>query len=207
MSAGKTFAGLTREQKTGFVLLSVFAILAVGLGILQIRNTMYKPFALSKKVPALADSIVNDVNALRYRDTDKDNLSDFDELYVYQTSPYLADTDSDGITDDEEIKKGSSPLCVAGTNRCIGSTGGTAIASVSTSVMFENVVSPTTTVADFEKALQDPKQVREMLIAAGMSKADLDKISDADLMATVVKTMSVTGEATSATTTTVNSSN
>ena len=201
MPAGKLVAGLSREQKTGFVLLSVFAILAVSLGILQIRNTMYKPFALSNKVPPLANSIVNDINTLRYRDTDKDSLNDFDELYVYGTSPYLADTDSDGAKDNDEIKKGTSPLCSASTNMCVGASSGTAIASNSTNTMFGTITAPTNTPVDLEKALQDPKKVREMLIAAGMDKTLLDKISDTDLMATVAKTMSVTGDISGATTT------
>ncbi len=45
------------------------------------------------------------------KDTDLDRLSDWEELYVYGTSPYIADTDGDGISDWEEINiYGSSPI-------------------------------------------------------------------------------------------------
>ena len=43
---------LTREQKVGFTLLLVFAVFAIGLGIMQIRNTMYAPFALGSGIPS-----------------------------------------------------------------------------------------------------------------------------------------------------------
>ena len=106
--------GLSKEQKIGFILLLAFAIFAIGLGIMQIRNTMYSRFALNDKVPFHLKDQVNTVDALRFRDTDKDSLTDFDELYVYGTSPYLADTDSDGILDGEEIKRGINPNCAEG---------------------------------------------------------------------------------------------
>lgn len=43
-------------------------------------------------------------------DTDRDNLSDYKELYQYHTDPLLEDTDGDGLTDYDDIKLGFSPL-------------------------------------------------------------------------------------------------
>jgi hypothetical protein len=43
-------------------------------------------------------------------DTDKDNLTNFDEIYVHNTDPKKADTDGDSINDDVEIAKGTDPL-------------------------------------------------------------------------------------------------
>ena len=43
-------------------------------------------------------------------DTDKDNLTNFDEIYVHFTDPKKADTDGDGINDDVEITNGGDPL-------------------------------------------------------------------------------------------------
>ncbi|MBT3539111.1 hypothetical protein HN481_03220, partial [Candidatus Parcubacteria bacterium] len=37
---------LSRGQKTGFVLLLVFALLSVGLTFLQMRNNIYSPFVI-----------------------------------------------------------------------------------------------------------------------------------------------------------------
>ena len=42
-------------------------------------------------------------------DSDGDGLSDLDEIYVYETSVWVADTDQDGFPDGEEVAKGSNP--------------------------------------------------------------------------------------------------
>lgn len=43
-------------------------------------------------------------------DSDKDGLSDYDEIYTYKTNPLLEDTDGDTINDYCEIKLGLDPL-------------------------------------------------------------------------------------------------
>lgn len=43
-------------------------------------------------------------------DTDGDGLSDYDEIYKYKTDPNKADTDGDGMKDGEEIRVGRNPL-------------------------------------------------------------------------------------------------
>lgn len=43
-------------------------------------------------------------------DTDEDGIPDIQELSVYGTDPKNADTDGDGYSDGDEIKKGFSPL-------------------------------------------------------------------------------------------------
>ncbi|HNV97543.1 MAG TPA: CAP domain-containing protein [bacterium] len=47
---------------------------------------------------------------LKNIDSDKDGLSDFDEINIYKTNPNNPDTDGDGINDCEEIKRGLNPL-------------------------------------------------------------------------------------------------
>ncbi|MCA9358753.1 hypothetical protein KC926_00950 [Candidatus Kaiserbacteria bacterium] len=42
-------------------------------------------------------------------DTDKDGISDFDEVNIYKTNPELSDTDNDGVTDGIEIARGYDP--------------------------------------------------------------------------------------------------
>ena len=173
--------GLSKEQKIGFVLLLFFAVFALGLGILQIRNTMYAPFSLSKKIPALKKEDINSAEALAYRDTDRDGVNDFDELFIYQTSAYIADTDSDGIPDKEEITKGTNPLCPEGKNcgdlENPGVIPMTMSASSSFSAPEENIL----TLEDMSK-LGSSEQIRKMLLDAGMDSATLDKISDEELL-------------------------
>jgi hypothetical protein len=43
-------------------------------------------------------------------DTDTDGLSDFDEVVTYDTDPQLPDTDGDGFSDGDEVAAGSDPL-------------------------------------------------------------------------------------------------
>lgn len=47
---------------------------------------------------------------LKNIDSDKDGLSDYDEINIYHTDPNNPDTDGDGINDCDEIKKGLNPL-------------------------------------------------------------------------------------------------
>ncbi len=176
---------LSSEQKISFVLLLIFAVLVLGLGALKIRNTMYQPFALTNAIPPSIKSLADNINSLQYRDTDFDGLNDFEELYVYQTSPYLADTDSDGVKDKDEIAKGTSPTCSVG-KVCSGvlSTGA-ATASRSTSSLV-NVMPPTGPVpVDLDTLLSDPKLLRPALINSGLAKDVLDQLSDDQLMAIV----------------------
>jgi len=42
-------------------------------------------------------------------DTDKDGLSDYQEMMIYHTDPLKKDTDGDGVEDGEELKQGTNP--------------------------------------------------------------------------------------------------
>ncbi len=181
---------LSKEQKIGFVLLSAFAILAIGLGILQIRNNIYSRFALNKEISASIKDQVDTVDALRFRDTDRDGISDFDELYVYGTSPYLPDTDGDGISDGKEIQNKSNPLCAEGTD-CGQSLEATQVLATTTILTTPpDLQAPALTpVNNLEQAIKDPVQIRAMLIGAGVKKEIVDKYSDAELMQLVQEMM------------------
>ncbi len=176
--------GLTKEQKIGFTLLLIFAILAVSLGILQLRNTLYAPFALNRSVPASIKDEVNGVDALRYRDTDNDGLTDFDELYVYHTSPYLYDTFGYGMSDKEVVAK-NLPLCPGAGKNCIDQVAVTS-STTGNNTIINNSLSQDPLLQnppqDITAMLKDPSSLRQLLISSGMDPAVLNKVSDADLM-------------------------
>jgi hypothetical protein len=169
----------SKEQKIGIVLLSSFVLLAVTLGLIQMRNTLYKPFALNNSIPPMLGQEVNTVDALRYRDTDMDGLTDYDELYVYLTSPYLADSDSDGITDKQELESGKNPNCAEGKD-CMASyiDEGTSLQpKADVPALFD------ISAMSVEDFLTQPAQMRESLLQSGMDKALVDQLTDEELTA------------------------
>lgn len=111
--------------------LALVAVGAIGLGVLligffQIKSGLMVPYsttfqgspdsnATAVKVEAV-DLQDEDPQLLKQKDTDADGINDFDELYVYETSPYLADSDSDGETDFNEISNNENPNCPIGQN-------------------------------------------------------------------------------------------
>lgn len=110
-------------------------------------------------------------------DTDGDGLSDIEEQNIYGTSPYLADTDSDGDSDKAEIDAGENPICAKGQDCSIASVPpNTDITTDDSSV--EQILTQ-----DEGLDLDDPEKLRQQLIEAGMSKEDLDQVSDEDLIA------------------------
>lgn len=189
------------EQKIGVGMLLVFAVICISLGMLQIRNRLYAPFALNNSVPGTLKNEINSPEALRYRDTDNDGLNDFDELYQHQTSPYLADSDSDGLSDKQEIQEGSNPLCAKGKN-CSGPIESGDDIALEQSVTATLGAAPALDLAEEtalkEDVLSDPVQLRKLMIGAGM-KADLaNKMTDQQIMALVAQTLASTTPAKSA---------
>lgn len=186
---------LTKEQKTGFVLLLIFGILAVGLGFLQMRNTIYGPFVIRLSDKSDTDtqeaSLLNDEARLQSIDTDRDGLNDFEELNFYETSPYLPDTDSDGLNDKVEIEKGGNPLCPEGESCAMNepeailatTTPEIVLPQISTDLLGAESNAGLQELADLQKVLSDPAQIRQLFLSTGkISADDLSKISDDELM-------------------------
>jgi len=190
--------GLTSTQKTGFVLLLVFGILAVGMGGLQMRNNIFSPFVLKIDKTNLDEaSLFMDESArLQSIDTDHDGLNDYEEINFYETSAYLPDSDSDGIDDKTEITQGKNPLCPEG-ELCESADTIMTTSTVTFDIVtteggvkpsdFLTAISPTADQTDLQaeikKWTQNPAQLREMVLATGsITKEDLDKIDDATLI-------------------------
>jgi hypothetical protein len=114
---------LNKNQKIAAAGLAIFAVLIVLLWSVQLKNNIYGPFnsntgGVNESAPVDSQT-ANDL-ALKNKDTDADGLSDYDELNLYKTSPYLTDSDGDGANDGDEIKKGTDPNCPAG-RTCLNS--------------------------------------------------------------------------------------
>ncbi len=209
LPTGTSLSRFSREQKTGFVFMLVFAVMTIGLGGLQLRNTVYGPFITKpSKTPSLSRLASADEARLKSIDTDHDGLSDWEELNQYTTSPYLADTDSDKISDKTEIDKGTDPLCPEGdkcaTSADIGTTSTSSLASVllnkttdSLSILsgaVDNAANLSTVARtdqltqspenniDIENIISDPVKLRALILKTGkIDSATLEKIDDKTL--------------------------
>lgn len=196
---------LRKEQKAGFALLLLFGVLAVGLGVLQMRNTIYGPFAY--KAPAQAayttdDLLDEEMVRLQSVDTDHDGLNDYEELYFYQTSPYIPDTDSDGISDKDELDSGGDPNCPKGQN-CSDTTeyaDGNTSSTVTEFGVTPSVASPVDILGqvntdisqgketDLSQVVGDVDTIRHMLLQTGkLSKEQLDALDDQTILNLVVQ--------------------
>lgn len=182
------------EHKTGqrvaLVILLFVGVLTVAVGFIRIRAHIAEPFALkiSKASPTDANPLASDTKedpvALKARDTDGDELSDFDELYVHRTSPYLKDTDSDGYDDKTELDSGNDPNCATG-KVCFDSLASTVPQGQEQQASDSSVSAPLPSAvqADLEKLQRlTPPQVRALLLEKGFTEEQLKDIDDETLV-------------------------
>ncbi|MCU0679582.1 MAG: hypothetical protein MUC28_04035 [Planctomycetes bacterium] len=194
----------TRGQKIGAIVLAFFAFFIIIAWFVQLRS------GINREIIPVADNnapIDNNGNTVadesaKQKDTDGDGLSDWDELNVYQTSPYLEDSDSDGYSDKEEAATNNDPNCPVNTvcnnplpadsssNNAAAGIADEGIMSQLDSLSqqldqtgtdsgdqakaFENILSGQSNVAD----------LRKMLLESGMDEEMLKQITDEDLMKT-----------------------
>ncbi|RJO59718.1 hypothetical protein C4546_00625 [Candidatus Parcubacteria bacterium] len=164
------------NQYSKRVLWFVFCIglSALVLGGIQLKRNLRQPFnLLATRNQAGANSNQpqdQTLLTLQAKDTDKDGVSDYDELYRYGTSPYIADSDSDGASDKDEINKGSDPNCPEGKNCGVISGNSNVNTDLNTNTQTQS--SGQVTIS----------QLRQALLAAGVSQTDLDAIDDATLL-------------------------
>ncbi len=102
--------------KVAIAILATIGIATFVFGAIRILNGISTPFA---RKPGYAFKTLDDAQKerdekLKSDDTDADGLNDYDELYVFRTSPFLEDTDSDGVNDGTEVNNNQNPNCPQG---------------------------------------------------------------------------------------------
>ncbi len=112
---------LNAEQKVAFVFLSFLGLGGLIFGFRSFGVSLDKPvrmqivnYATGEKYLSPDEREQKEREDAKNSDLDNDGITDYDELYVYKTSPYLADSDSDGFDDRTEIFSGNDPNCPEG---------------------------------------------------------------------------------------------
>ena len=100
------------------------------------------------------------VKKLKAQDTDGDGVSDYLELYAYNSSPYLFSTAGDGVSDGVKVNSNQNPSCPQGQ-----------------SCSLINVALPSDT-----NTTLNANYLRKALLAAGVSEATVSNTNDTDIM-------------------------
>lgn len=173
---------LTRKRKGMLLGLSVFSIAVAILFVVQFKKSVKSPFTYTPTAAELEQAAANTATTtdLTTVDTDQDGLSDYEELYVYGTSPYLSDSDSDGKSDYEEIKvTKTDPNCPTGKDCDLSSF----VIATSTTITETPATVADTDLEGLMSGASDPATLRKLLLDSGAIDATaLNAISDADLL-------------------------
>ena len=168
-----------REHRAGAWIVLIMGLVGLGLGLFQWRASFKSAFVSQAGAFKTPEQVEQErVEAMKDKDTDGDTLTDFEETYVYKTSPYLADSDSDGDNDQDELKAGEDPNCPRDKN-CVETGLGANL-------------SPQAAVASSTAQIEDdamrqllnptPAQIRALLLQNGVKESDLAGIDDATLL-------------------------
>lgn len=164
----------THQPKVIVGFLIIIGLITITFGFWQLNNYLKTPFIINYQTSALELRAklaqIKSTAVSRFTDTDHDSLTDYDEINIYKTSPYLEDSDSDGIKDGEEVLKGENPNCPQG-QKCIIEVN----TNVNYDIIFEDITEPT------EQELL-AQTIRQALIANGFSEEELAQFDDATLI-------------------------
>ena len=184
--------GLSNSQKLSIIVLVVFAFLVILLWMSQFKKSISNPFYIPQQenneentdtcqgIDCLQESL-----DLKVRDTDQDGLSDWEELNLYNTSPYISDSDSDGFTDKEEIESNSDPNCPKGSNCNLENNTSLDTTIEDKTLNTEQTYEDIDTESELSNILNGGANVdvlRELLKTAGVDENLLDQMSDEMIM-------------------------
>lgn len=179
---------LTHEERVAFRFLAACGVGAVIFGALSFVSDIKKPFLVSYTGPRYVSSAEKESEQAalqRISDTDSDGISDYDELKIFGTSPYITDSDSDGRPDGTEIFEGGDPNCALG-KVCASSE----LLQGGATTSFLEAQAPTApnaeipTLSDTVGALQNlsVEEVRQFLADSGVDTAAIAGLTDEQVM-------------------------
>lgn len=168
-----------KQQKIIFFGFLFFGVIALFLAFYQLRYNLRAPFFidLSGEGDKELAQKQDDIFILQKKDTDKDGLSDYDELYVYHTSPYLEDSDSDGFNDKGEIDSNNDPNCPKGKDCNIYMSDNIASSSPALQDIYDDLIN-----AGQVSEQVDARALRQYLLEQGIPSDVLDLLSDEELL-------------------------
>lgn len=188
-----SFNSLSKGRKITAGVLVVFAMAIVVIWFSELKNNLDPLARIKKESASKSDSSslqqTDSEENLRVKDSDSDGLSDWDELNLYLTSPYLEDSDSDGFSDKNEISSNNDPNCPTGRN-CSGASGldnSNLNDNSGSENLTQNILDDTTNntlnqATNLINAPTNANTLRQILLDSGFDKTALDKISNEDLI-------------------------
>ncbi|MBI4437683.1 hypothetical protein HY631_01895 [Candidatus Uhrbacteria bacterium] len=194
---------LSAEQKFAFVLLMFLGFGGIFFGFRSFGANLMRPIEQQIAELYTGESFLSSderqaaaLEESKSKDTDGDGLVDYDELYVYKTSPYVSDSDSDGYDDKMEVFSGNNPNCPEGkdcgsfvsSSEVVGVSGASIealVGSLGSEGLLEAGAVPFESAEDVEAFFKTATldEIRASLLEAGMSQEELDLIDDETLEA------------------------
>lgn len=127
----------------------------------------------------------SDTESLKLRDSDNDGLNDYQEIYIYQSSAFLEDTDGDKLSDATEVKNGTDPLCAEGDVCGVDNTEKDLAqkdALIESTYVAEDLSALMEDLSSIDITQMDPAELREALLANGVSASEIDGLSDEEII-------------------------
>lgn len=176
---------MDKKDKKLVILFIIMAVLLIGGTVFYLIDKIKEPYFVGQlDIELPSDEEVLDY--LKTIDTDKDGLSDYEERFEQGTSIYLADSDSDGYLDKEEIEAGSHPLNINSTPLSPDVE--------EKEISEEPIVKEQEIEENFSEEEIDPLELRNILVEEfGLAADIVDKLDDKTLIEVYNKTAEETG--------------
>ncbi len=203
------------RDSVGVKIIFIIGISSIVLGSWKMIYGIKNSFVSSQISLSDKSYIIEGLNSLK--DTDGDGLSDSDEISTYGTSPYLADTNSNEISDYDEVILGKGNNCTDILS--CNSSANLSVVSASSSVFGEAInyddikkqlleagysqevvdqVTPSgsatqntnTTSSELEKLKNlSIQEIKQLLISQGATESDLSRFSDEEIKNAYIQTL------------------